>query len=316
MTGHPQTDAPVPPDPTRPADRPLTAALWMSGAIAAFTAMAIAGRAVSSVHDTFEIMLWRSLVGFILVVTVAAALGRLREVRTDRLGTHLIRNLFHFAGQNLWFWALTMIPLAQVFALEFTSPVWVILLSPIFLGERLTPPKLLAAGLGFAGIWIVARPDFTALDPGVIAAALSAVGFAASLIMTKALTRGESIVSILFWLTVMQFSFGLILAGWDGVMALPTLATLPWLALIGFAGVVAHLCLTTALSLAPASFVVPVDFVRLPVIAVVGAMLYGEPLDLYVLLGGAIIFLGNWINIRYQPRAPRPAAASEPVTRS
>jgi drug/metabolite transporter (DMT)-like permease len=270
----------------------------MGGAIFSFTAMAVAGRQVAATHDTFEIMLWRSAVGFLVVVAVGAALGRLGAVRADRLGSHVIRNLFHFTGQNLWFWALTMIPLAQVFALEFTSPIWVILLSPLVLGERLTRPRLIAAALGFAGILIVARPDFAALDPGVLAAAGSALFFAATTLMTKRLTRGEHIVSILFWLTLMQFALGLVTAGWDGRIALPTAATLPWIVLIGLCGILAHLCLTTALSLAPASFVVPIDFIRLPVIAAVGMALYDEPVDLLVMLGAAVIFFGNWINIR------------------
>jgi drug/metabolite transporter (DMT)-like permease len=292
-------------------NRPLAAALWMSGAIFSFTAMAIAGRAVADVHDTFEIMMWRSVVGFLIVLGVAGALHRLHEVRRDRMGQHIVRNLFHFSGQNLWFWSLTMIPLAQVFALEFTSPIWVILLSPLVLGERLTRTKLIAAAMGFAGIWIVARPDFTALDPGVLAAAGSAICFAATTLMTKRLTRGESIVSILFWLTLMQGALGLITAGWDGTIHLPTAATLPWLALIGFCGLLAHLCLTTALSLAPASTVVPIDFVRLPVITVVGVMVYQEPFDPLVILGAAIIFLGNWINLRSETRKP---ATVKPVT--
>jgi len=285
--------------------RPLAAALWMTGSIAAFSAMAVAGREVSGVHDTFEIMIWRSLVGLIIVLGVAGPAGRLREITTDRLGQHLVRNLFHFTGQNLWFWALTMIPLAQVFALEFTSPVWVILLSPFFLGERMTAVRAMAAALGFAGILIVARPDFTALDPGVAAAAAAAICFAATIILTKALTRGESTVSILFWLTGMQLCFGLIAGGIDGAMTWPTAATLPWLALIGLCGVTAHLCLTTALSLASASIVVPIDFARLPVIAVVGMLVYNEPLDAGVFLGGAVILLANILNIRAANRAAR-----------
>ena len=264
--------------------------------------MAVAGRAVAPTHDTFEIMLWRSVVGFALVLVVAGTLGRLREVRRDRMGQHVLRNLFHFSGQNLWFWALTMIPLAQVFALEFTSPIWVILLSPLVLGERLTGPRMVAAGMGFLGILIVARPDFAALDPGVLAAAASALCFAATTLMTKKLTRGESIVSILFWLTLMQGGFGLVTAGWDGVIHLPTATTLPWIVLIGFCGLLAHLCLTTALSLAPASFVVPIDFVRLPVIVTVGMVLYQEPLDMMVILGAVVILAGNWTNIRAETR--------------
>ncbi|PLL13709.1 EamA family transporter [Tabrizicola sp. TH137] len=283
----------------------------MTGSIVSFTAMAIAARSVSGVHDTFEIMMWRSVVGLSLVLVIGGMLGRLAEIRRDRLGQHLVRNAIHFTGQNLWFWALTMIPLAQVFALEFTSPVWVILLSPLVLGERLTRPRLLAAVMGFIGILLVARPDFSDLDPGVLAAAASAVCFAATNILTKKLTQGESIVSILFWLTVMQFVFGLVTAGWDGMIHLPTAETLPWLLLIGFCGVLAHLCLTTALSLAPASFVMPIDFARLPVIAAVGMLFYAEPLDPLVLLGAAIIFLGNWANIRAETRKP---ATVPPVT--
>lgn len=282
--------------------RPLAAALWMIGAIVSFTAMAVAGRSVSAVHDTFEIMMARSAVGFVLVAGFCILTGRFGEVQTARLPQHALRNLFHFTGQNLWFWALTLIPLAQVFALEFTSPIWVILLSPLVLGERLTPARILAAGFGFIGILMVARPNFGAIDPGVLAAAASAIFFAGSVLMTKRLTRNESIVSILFWLTGMQFCFGTIAVFADGVVHWPTAQTLPWLVLIGFAGVVAHLCLTKALSIAPASFVVPIDFARLPVIAVVGMALYNEPVEIMVMMGAIVIFLGNYINIRSETR--------------
>ncbi len=285
--------------------RPLAAALWMTGAIAAFTAMAIAGREISATHDTFEIMAARSIIGLAIVLVVTGSLGRLRDIRKDRLGQHLIRNIFHFTGQNLWFWAITIIPLAQVFALEFTSPIWVILLSPLVLGEALTRNRMLAAAVGFGGVLLVARPDFAAWDPGVLAAAGSAICFAATILMTKALTRGESIVSILFWLTLMQGSFAIALVAYDGVVQLPTATTWPWLVLIGCAGVTAHLCLTTALSLAPASFVVPIDFARLPIIAIIGALFYDEAIDAAILLGAALIFAANWINIRSEA-TPRP----------
>jgi drug/metabolite transporter (DMT)-like permease len=278
--------------------RPIAAALWMTGAIAAFTAMAVATREIKHVHDTFEILAFRSVVGFLIVIAVALATSQLHRIRADRLGSHVVRNVFHFSGQFLWFWAITMIPLAQVFALEFTSPIWVILLSPLILGERLTRRKLVAAGLGFLGILIVARPDFGALEPGVLAAAGAAVFFAATTLMTKVLTKGEPIVTILFWLTLMQAGFGTVAMLADGAVALPTLATLPWLVLIGIAGVTAHLCLTSALSLAPASMVVPVDFARLPVIAAIGALFYAEPVEATLFLGAGFIFLGIWINLR------------------
>ena len=269
---------------------PLKAALWMIGAIASFSMMAVAGREVSHLHDTFEIMTVRSLVGFALVVLVAGFRGQLVHVSRQRLSGHALRNVVHFTGQNLWFWALTMIPLAQVFALEFTSPLWVILLAPLVLGESFTRARVLAALLGFAGILIVTRPFGAQIGAGVLAAAGSAVFFAMTSILTKRLTRNETMVSILFWLTLMQLTFGTVGMLWDGVVHWPDSGTIPWLVLIGFAGVLAHLSLTSALRLAPASFVMPIDFVRLPLIAVLAAVLYAEPLDPYVLIGGTVIF--------------------------
>ena len=283
--------------------RPLAAAVWMLGSVVAFTAMAVAARNVSAVHDSFEVLTVRSVIGFALVLAYGLARGQLAEVSTQNLSGHFIRNIVHFAGQNLWFLALTLIPLAQVFALEFTSPLWVILLSPLFLNERLTKMRLFAAAFGFGGIVLATRPDVTALHPGVMAGLGAAVCFAAVSILTKRLTRGTSVIGILFWLTLMQVFFGLIAAGADGDITWPTAQTLPWLALIGLCGVVAHLSLTTALSLAPASYVMPVDFIRLLLIAAIGALAYGEPLDPWVLAGGAVIFAAIWLNIRSQTRS-------------
>ena len=221
----------------------------MTGAITSFSAMAIAVRELKGAHDTFEIMAVRSAVGLLIVLAVAFATRRLGEVSAQRLGGHVLRNAIHFTGQNLWILAVTLIPLAQVFALEFTTPIWVLLLSPFFLGEHITRLRVLAAVLGFVGILVVARPDLAGANTaganlGMAAAAASAVCFALTGITTKVLTRRESIVSIMFWLTLLQLVFGAALALWDGVVRWPTAATLPWLVLIGVTGVVAHFCLT------------------------------------------------------------------------
>jgi len=280
------------------------AALWMGGTVVSFTSMAIAGREVSFELDTFEIMLYRSILGVVVVTALASAFGRLGEVRTNRIGLHGLRNIAHFTGQNLWFFALTGITLAEVFALEFTTPIWAILLAPLILGERISRVGLVSAGAAFAGILIVARPSPATVNPALIAAAACAVGFALSALFTRRLTRDQSVTCILFWLTVMQTGLGLICAGWDGDIALPSAGALPWLAVIGCAGLAAHFCLTTALSLAPAAVVMPVDFLRLPLIVALGALLYDEGLDPLVLLGGAIIFAANWVNLRLSSRAP------------
>lgn len=281
----------------------FTASLWMIGAIASFSAMAVAGREVAVELDTFEIMMYRSLFGVVIVLGFGALAGTLHQVNTGNMRLHVMRNLAHFIGQNLWLYAVTVIPLAQVFALEFTSPLWVIVLSPLILGERLTATRAFAAIMGFIGILIVARPDVAGINSGVIAAASCAIFFALTMMFTKRLTRSQSITCILFYLTTMQLVFGLAMAGYDGDIVMPSAAALPFVLLIGAAGLLAHFCITKALALAPATVVVPIDFIRLPAIAIVGMLLYNEALDFWVFAGAAIIFAGNYLNIWSETRA-------------
>ncbi|GAB4386840.1 DMT family transporter [Albidovulum sp.] len=292
-----------------PAGRPLAAALWMSGSIAGFSALAVSGRQIGATLDTFEMMLYRSLIGFAVIVATAAATRRWSAISRHDLGLHLLRNLVHFAGQNLWLAALALIPLAQLFAIEFSNPLIVALLAPLLLSERLGAARLGAVALGFAGILMVARP-FAAggLSPGLLIALASAAAFAGTAILTKWLTARVSVLNILFWLSLMQSAFGLICAGIDGDIALPGRDNAGWVVVMGLSGLVAHLSLTKALSLAPATVVMPVDFLRLPVIAVIGMAFYGEALDPWVLAGGAIIFLANWLNIRLESQQVRSRA--------
>ncbi|MEH6672897.1 MAG: DMT family transporter [Sulfitobacter sp.] len=280
----------------------LRAASWMMGSITSFSAMAVAGRELGGHLDTFEIMMYRSLVGVITVFTLASFYGTWGQINRRNFGIQIGRNLAHFTGQNLWFYAVTVIPLAQVFALEFTSPLWVIVLSPFILGERLTKVRALAAVLGFVGILCVARPTIAGLNAGVITAASSAIFFALTIMLTKRLTRTQTITCILFYLTVTQLVFGVVMAGYDGEIAVPDTAQMPLLLLIGIAGLLAHFCLTNALSIAPATVVVPIDFVRLPLIAVIGMLVYAEALDIWVFIGGAIIFAGNYLNLWVEAR--------------
>lgn len=280
----------------------FNAALWMLGAIFSFTMMAIAGRELASDFDTFEIMMWRSAFGLVIVPLLATVTGTRRQIGRGKLGTHFIRNVFHFTGQNLWFYAVTAVPLAQVFALEFTTPLWVIVLSVFLLGERLTLIRGTSALMGFVGILIVARPDMAGLNGGIVAAATCAVFFALTYVFTKRLTRTETITAIMFYLTFFQLIFGIIMAGYDGDIAVPTLPDLPWLMVVGICGLLAHFCITKALSLAPAAVVAPIDFARLPIVAVVAMLVYNEALDLWVFVGAAIIFAGNYLNIWSETR--------------
>lgn len=284
-------------------NRPVAAAFWMIGSIAGFSAVAIAGRALRHHLTTFEVMAWRSLVGLAIVCLVALATGQARQISPRRLDLQLGRNLVHFAGQNLWLFALPLIPLAQLFALEFSYPILVALAAPLVLGERMTPVRALSAAVGFLGVMIVARPfGAGGLSIGLLAALACAFGFAGAALFTKRLTRTVPILSILYWLTFMQMVMGFAIAAFDGQVHAPGAAALPWVLVIGISGLVAHYSLTKALSLAPATVVVPIDFLRLPIIALIGWAFYAEPFDPWVIAGGAIILGANLSNIRADAR--------------
>lgn len=288
--------------------QPVLAAVWMLGAIASFTLMAIAGRSIQAELNSFELMFWRSLVGLGVMLALLLTLRRsaraiLAEIHPARPALHLTRNLFHFAGQNLWFYGIMIIPLAQLVALEFTMPIWVALLAPLILGERFTWVRLSVAALGFAGILIVAQPGVQVLTSGHAAGILCAIGFAMNILLTKMIMRHDSVLCVLFWMTLLQTIFALFLAQWGG-FTWPSPAIWPWLLVVGLTGLTAHFALSSALACAPASTVAPMEFLRLPVIAFVGVWLYSEDLEIAVFLGAGLILLANWINLKATRKQP------------
>jgi len=276
----------------------LKAGLWMLGAVVSFTAMAVAGREMASELDTFEIMMYRSIVGVVVVLAIGGISGSLVTISRQRFGLHLVRNICHFSGQNLWFYAIAVIPFSQVFAFEFSSPIWVALLAPFFLGERLTKTRMMTVAFGFLGILVVAQPGNITLSPGVVAAALCAIGFAGTFIATKLLSQTQSTTCILFWLVTMQMLLGALCSFYDADVAIPSLAMLPLIVLVGCAGLLAHFCITTALKLAPVMLIAPIDFLRLPIIAIIGASFYNESIDVWIIIGALIIFGANYANVR------------------
>lgn len=280
----------------------VKAGLWMLGAIVSFVAMAVAGREIQVEMNTFELMLYRSGVGFLIVVTLLAVSSQgFAQVPTRRFDLHVTRNLFHYAGQNLWFFALTLIPLSQLVALEFTNPIWVALLAPLLLGEALTRTRMVGALLGFIGVLVVAQPGRSPIEIGHAAALVAAVCFAMNTIFTKRIMAHDSVLCVMFWMTLIQGVLSLGLSAPGGI-PVPSLHVLPWIVVVGLTGVTAHYSLTSALRHAPATLVAPMEFLRLPLIAVVGVLLYGEELRASVFVGAAIIVAGNLLNMRAETR--------------
>ena len=277
--------------------RPLFALLWMIGASLSFTMLAIAGRSLSVEMNTFELMLYRSVIGWLVICFfIWRSRQGFAQVRTANPALHLKRNVFHYFGQNLWFWAVTVIPLGQLVALEFTNPLWVALLAPLMLGERLSRRGLIAVGLGFVGVLIVARPGYAPLELGHAAALGAAIGFAMNTIFTRQILRADTVLNVLFWMTLLQSLASLALS-LPGGIPIPSVSALPWIAVIGVAGLTAHVALTSALNAAPATIVAPMEFIRLPMMALAGIVIYAEPFEAAVFLGAALIIAANVLNI-------------------
>ncbi|CCD94228.1 conserved membrane hypothetical protein [Bradyrhizobium sp. ORS 375] len=288
---------------TRPASK-LMAALWMTGWLSLMLVMAVAGREAMRELNVFELMELRCLIGLVMLSPVIVLSGGFATLRTSRLKQHTARNLIHYGAQLGWFFALTLIPIGQVVAIEFTMPIWTALLAATFLGERITLFKLAAIVLGLVGVVVIVRPDTGAINPGQLIALAAAVGFGISIALVKFLTRTEPTVSIIFWMLAVQSVAGLIptLLLWTW----PSAAAWGWIVLVAFCGTFSHFCMARAMLYADATIVIPMDFLRVPLTATVGWLVYSERLDGFTVLGAALILAGNLLNLR--PPQPRPVA--------
>jgi drug/metabolite transporter (DMT)-like permease len=266
----------------------------MGGAVLSFSAMAVAARELHRHMGSFEIVFLRSLVMLLIVLAMLPSAGA-AALRTRRFGLHLGRNLVHFAGQTLWVYCIGVLALATVFAIEFTIAVWVSLLAAAFLGERLRGYRLAQLACGLAGVLIILRPGMGVFHPASLLMLLASLCYAANLICTKRLSATDSPLAVVFYMSVIQTPIGLAAALPQWVT--PALSDLPWIVAIGIGSYTAHYCITRAMAEADASVVAPIDFIRLPLIAVIGAAFYAEPFDPFILIGAAVIFAGTYYSL-------------------
>ena len=273
--------------------------LWMVGALLSFSIMAVSIRQLSRGGlNIFEILAIRSGVALIVLLLLLVVRPELRlHALPRRMGLNLLRNSVHYASQFSWAVAITMLPLAVVFALEFTMPAWTALLAVFFLHERLTPSRLGVVVLGLVGVLVILRPGIAGSNPAVILVLLAAFGYAITMITTKKLTMTESTFGIIFWMAVMQFPLSLVGSDPSVFLHFEWRHFLPAMG-VGIAGLSSHYCLSNAFRSGDATLVVPLDFMRIPLIAVVGWAFYGERLDIFVLLGALIIISGVIWNLR------------------
>ena len=288
--------------PQQPLVHPQSAAKalpWMIGWLSLMVVMAVAGRQATRELNVFQIMEVRSLMGLLLLSPLIWAAGGLRAMRTARPVLHLARNLVHYLAQYAWLLALTMIPLAQLVALEFTMPIWTLLLAAAFLAEPLHRWKVAAVALGVAGVFLIVRPADAGVSPGQLIALASAVGFAISVTLVKIATQTEDATKIMFWMLIIQSVLGLLPA--LSVWHWPSVAVWGWLVVIAFCGTFSHYCMARAMRHAQATVIVPMDFLRVPLTALAGWAIYAERIDLLMVLGTGLILAGNLLNLRRLP---------------
>lgn len=278
----------------------LRGSLWMAGAVLSFALMAIAVRELADTMSSFEILFLRSAISLAIMAVVVGYIG-IGKVHTRRFGLHVLRNLFHFGGQYAWVYSIAMLPLAMVFAIEFTMPVWSAILAVMLMRERLNHGRFVMLALGLVGILIILKPGIEVVPPAALIMLLGSFAYAMTMIGTKQLAKTDSAISVLFWMSVIQVPLALVPALQEWVT--PGLADLPWALAVGVTGLSAHFCLTRSLRIADATLVIPIDFLRLPLIAVVGMLFYGEPLQPSILIGAAVIFAGTYYSIRRESRA-------------
>lgn len=281
------------------------AALWMAGWLSLMLVMAVAGRESTRELSVFQIMEVRSLIGFTLLLPIISRSGGFKAVATKRLPQHLARNGVHYFAQLGWFYALTLIGIGQVVAIEFTMPIWTALLAATFLSERMTIWKIAAIVLGIVGVVMIVRPATGEINPGQMIALGAAMGFGISMALVKSLSRTESALSILFWMIVVQSVAGVVPTLF--VWTWPSAYVWAWMGVIAVCGTFSHYCLASAMRYADATIVVPMDFLRVPLTATAGWMLYSERLDTWTVLGAALILFGNLLNLK--PPAPVAARA-------
>ncbi|MFB9264535.1 DMT family transporter [Bradyrhizobium erythrophlei] len=281
------------------------AALWMAGWLALMLIVAVAGREATREVNVFELMEVRAVLGFVMLYPLIHFSGGFAAMKTARVHVHIGRNLIHYTAQLGWFYALTLIPISQVVAIEFTMPIWTALVAASFLGERLSLQKITAIVLGLVGVVVIVRPATGELNPGQLIALGAALGFGVSIAIVKSLTRTEQTLAIIFWMLVVQSAASFVPALY--VWTWPPLQTWFWLIVIAFCGTFSHYCMTRAMLHADATVVVPMDFLRVPLTAIIAWLIYAERLDIYTALGAVLILSGNLLNLK--PNASAPASA-------
>lgn len=265
---------------------PLQGAFWMLTGVVVMSGMSVMIRYASETVHPFESLFFRNLFALLFLLPWMVRGGH-AEIRVSKLGIYTVRGLITFVSMASWFYAVTVIPLSQMVALSFTSPLFGTLLAVLVLHEVVRARRWAATTLGFIGVLIIIRPGIDTFDVGTGLMLMSAFTTAMSVIIVKRLTRTESTTAIVAWLTLVLVPVSLLTA--LPVWTWPSLTALGWLAGLGICGVMGHWCVARAFAAADASLVMVFDYVRLPITAVIAYLVFDERTDAWTWVGASII---------------------------
>ncbi len=275
----------------------LSGTLWMLGTVVCFCLMGISIRQLSYNYSSFEIQNFRNIF-CIIIILMLVFLNKNTSIATNQIKNNFIRNFFHFIGQSSWTYGITVLPLATVFSIEFTMPIWATIIAILIFKDKLTFSKLVLLILGLTGTWIILVPDINEINNNCLIVLLSAIAYAFAHNYTKILTETDSTLSILFWMSLIQLPFTIIGSLIIGEISYNISEHIIFILLLAFTSLGAHLCLTNALRNSQPSIVLPIDYLRLPIIYIIGWFLYNESLSANIIIGSLLIVTGTYITIK------------------
>ncbi len=262
----------------------------MTVAAMMFGLMAVTIRLASSELHPFEIAFFRNLFGLLFALPLLIRHGP-GLLRTDKFGMYVLRCAVGIASMLCGFWAIVNLPLAQAVSISYSTPLFVTILAVFVLGEVVRARRWTAVIIGFLGVIVIVRPGADGFQIGALIALIAAALSGSVAVSIKLLSRTEKADAIVLWTTLLWVPMSLVPAMMYWVW--PTGITWLWIVLAGFLGTAGHMCWTRALQRGEASLLTPIGFLQLPVVALLGWMLFDENLDRYTLIGAAIIFTSN-----------------------
>lgn len=295
------------------APKPLTGIFWMLVTGLCFVAVTAIVKYMGPRVPPAEAAFLRYLLGLVFLIPMLPAV-RAAHLTPRQWKLFTLRGVFHSVGVILWFYAMTRIPIAEVTAMNYLAPVYVSIGAALFLGEKLAMRRIAAITVALIGTAVILRPGFREVEAGHIAMLFCAVTFAGSYLLAKIMADEAKPAVVVFMLSIFV-TIGLApfaLADW----VTPTWGDLGLLFLVACFATAGHYTMTMAFAAAPVTVTQPVTFLQLVWAVALGALVFAEPVDIWVILGGGLILASvTFITWREAVLKRRPITPPTPATK-